>query len=100
MQELGVDLLVSPTTGYAATPFTGADRKATSLAAMHTPPWNSTGSPALSVPMGFDQDALPCGLQIIGKPFRDDLVLRLGYHYQQRTEWHTLTPPMHLQSSV
>mgnify|MGYP001482113629 FL=1 len=28
MQELGVDLLVSPTTGYAATPFTGADKKA------------------------------------------------------------------------
>jgi aspartyl-tRNA(Asn)/glutamyl-tRNA(Gln) amidotransferase subunit A len=100
MQELGVDLLLSPTTGYAATPFTGADRNATSLAAMHTPPWNSTGSPALSVPMGFDQDDLPCGLQIIGKPFRDDLVLRLGYHYQQRTDWHTRTPPMHVQSSI
>ena len=100
MQELGVDLLLSPTTGYAATPFTGADRNATSLAAMHTPPWNSTGSPALSVPMGFDQDDLPCGLQIIGKPFRDDLVLRLGYHYQQRTDWHTQTPPIHLQSTI
>ena len=100
MQELGVDLLVSPTTGYAATPFTGADRKATSLAAMHTPPWNSTGSPALSVPMGFDQDGLPCGMQIIGKPFCDNLVLRLGHHYQQRTDWHTLTPPMHVQSTT
>ena len=100
MQELGVDLLVSPTTGYAATPFTGADKKATSLAAMHTPPWNSTGSPALSVPMGFDQDDLPCGMQIIGKPFCDDLVLRLGHHYQQRTNWHTLTPPMHLQFTI
>ena len=100
MQELDVDLLVSPTTGYAATPFTGADKKATSLAAMHTPPWNSTGSPALSVPMGFDQDDLPCGMQIIGKPFCDDLVLRLGHHYQQRTNWHTLTPPMHVQPTI
>ena len=100
IREAGIDLLVSPTTGYAATPFTGADRKATSLAAMHTPPWNSTGYPALSVPMGFDQDSLPCGMQIIGTPFCDDLVLRLGHHYQQRTDWHTLVPPVHLQSTI
>ena len=71
---------------------------ATSLSAMHTPPWNSTGFPALSVPMGFDQDGLPCGMQIVGKPFADDVVLRLGHHYQQITEWHTRTPSAHLTS--
>lgn len=98
MRKAGVDLLVGPTTGYAATPFSGADRKATSLAAMHTPPWNSTGYPALSIPMGFEQDGLPCGMQVIGMPFQDELVLRLGHHYQQRTEWHTLAPPLHPDS--
>ncbi|MEC8922334.1 MAG: amidase [Actinomycetota bacterium] len=98
MDETGVKVLLSPTTGYAATPFKGADRKATSLAAMHTPAWNSTGFPALSIPMGFDQDGLPCGLQIIGRPFEDDAVLRFGDRYQQLTDWHTRSPQLHANS--
>ncbi|HJM21462.1 MAG TPA: amidase [Acidimicrobiales bacterium] len=98
MDETGVKVLLSPTTGYAATPFKGADRKAISLAAMHTPAWNSAGFPALSVPMGFDQDGLPCGLQIIGRPFEDDVVLCFGDRYQQLTDWHTRSPRLHADS--
>jgi len=75
MDADGIDLLVSPTTGYAATPFSGADPAAVSNRALHTPAWNTTGMPALSVPMGFDADGLPLGLQIIGRPFADGLVL-------------------------
>ncbi len=95
MDAAGVDVLVSPTTGYAATPFSGADPKAVSMAAIHTPAWNATGFPALSVPMGFDEDGLPCGLQIIGRPFADDLVLSVGHRYQQLTDWHLRVPPLH-----
>ena len=95
MDATGVDVLISPTTGYAATPFTGADPKAVSMAALHTPAWNSAGYPALSVPMGFDEDGLPCGLQIIGRPFADDLVLAVGHHYQQITDWHDRVAPLH-----
>ena len=95
MNAAGVDVLVSPTTGYAATPFTGADPRAVSMAAMHTPAWNATGFPALSVPMGFDEDGLPCGLQIIGRPFADDVVLSIGHRYQQLTDWHLRTPALH-----
>ena len=99
MDEAGVEVLLSPTTGYGATPFEGADRKAISLAAIHTPAWNSTGFPALSVPMGFDQDGMPCGMQIIGRPFEDDVVLRLGHRYQQLTEWHKHAPPLHADTN-
>jgi aspartyl-tRNA(Asn)/glutamyl-tRNA(Gln) amidotransferase subunit A len=95
MADQGVDVLVSPTTGYAATPFSGADRRAVAMSAIHTPAWNSAGFPALSVPMGFDEDGLPCGLQIIGRPFADDLVLALGHRYQQHTDWHERQPPTH-----
>ncbi|MFT5531470.1 MAG: aspartyl-tRNA(Asn)/glutamyl-tRNA(Gln) amidotransferase subunit A [Candidatus Poriferisodalaceae bacterium] len=95
MDAATVDLLISPTTGYAASPFTGADPRATSMAAIHTPAWNSTGFPALSVPMGFDQDGLPCGLQIIGRPFADALVLAAGHGYQQQTDWHDQVAPNH-----
>ncbi|MDG2114345.1 MAG: amidase family protein, partial [Actinomycetota bacterium] len=95
MDAADVTVLVSPTTGYAATPFSGADPKAVSMAAIHTPAWNSTGFPALSIPMGFDEDHLPCGLQIIGRPFSDDAVLAVGHRYQQLTSWHERTPPVH-----
>lgn len=88
-----VDVLVSPTTGYGATPFTGGGTDALSIKTLHTPAWNSTGWPALSVPMGFDPDGLPLGLQIIGRPFADDLVLAVGHAYQQVTDWHLRTPP-------
>ncbi len=95
MDDAGVSVLVSPTTGYAATPFSGADPKAVSMAAIHTPAWNSTGFPAMSVPMGFDEDELPCGLQIIGRPFADAEVLRVGHAYQQLTNWHEGVAPIH-----
>lgn len=98
MEESGITVLVSPTTGYAATPFSGADPKAVSMAAIHTPAWNSAGFPALSVPMGLDEDHLPCGLQIIGRPFADDTVLAIGHRYQQLTDWHQRTPPVHIDN--
>ncbi|MEM9656217.1 MAG: amidase [Actinomycetota bacterium] len=94
MAAEGVDLLVSPTTGYGAAPFTGADPAAVSMAALYTPAWNSTGYPALSVPMGFDADGLPLGLQIIGPPFADAAVLAAGHTYQTRTDWHRRRPPV------
>ena len=95
MDVAGVDVLLSPTTGWAATPFSGADRRAVFTKALHTPAWNSTGSPALSVPMGFDHDHLPLGLQIIGRPFADDMVLAVGHQYQQVTDWHVHRAPHH-----
>lgn len=95
LAEEGIDLLVSPTTGYGATPFTGADPAAIASASLHTPAWNSTGFPAVSVPMGFDQDRLPLGLQIIGRPFADGLVLAAADAYQQRTDWHLAVAPNH-----
>ena len=53
---------------------------------------NLAGLPALSVPCGFDDAGLPIGLQIIGKHFGEATVLRLGYAYEQATEWHTRRP--------
>ena len=91
----GLDVLVSPTTGYGAAPFTGGGTEALSIRALHTPAWNSMGWPALSVPMGFDPDGLPLGLQIIGRAFADGMVLAVGHAYQQLTDWHLQKPPHH-----
>jgi len=51
-------------------------------------PFNLTGLPALSICCGFNSDNLPIGLQIIGKPFQEPTVLRVGHYYEQATEWH------------
>jgi aspartyl-tRNA(Asn)/glutamyl-tRNA(Gln) amidotransferase subunit A len=50
-------------------------------------PFNLTGGPALSVPVGFSRAGLPLGMQIIGKPFTEALVYRVGHAYEQATEW-------------
>ena len=48
----------------------------------------------LSVPCGFTADGMPIGLLIYGKPFREDVILRAGYAFQQTTDWHRATPDL------
>ncbi|PRZ41601.1 aspartyl-tRNA(Asn)/glutamyl-tRNA(Gln) amidotransferase subunit A [Antricoccus suffuscus] len=45
-------------------------------------PGNLTGLPGLSVPCGLSNDGLPIGLQILGKPFAEPTVLRIGAAYE------------------
>jgi aspartyl-tRNA(Asn)/glutamyl-tRNA(Gln) amidotransferase subunit A len=52
-----------------------------------TIPVNIAGLPAISIPAGF-ADGLPIGLQIIGKPFAEESILKIAYAYEQATEWH------------
>jgi aspartyl-tRNA(Asn)/glutamyl-tRNA(Gln) amidotransferase subunit A len=57
-----------------------------------TYPWNLTGLPALSVPCGF-AGGLPVGLQLVGRPFDEAMILRAGHAYQEATRWHGERPP-------
>ncbi len=43
-----------------------------------TMPFNATGQPALSIPVGFDRIGLPIGLQIVGRPHDEATVCRIG----------------------
>jgi len=52
-----------------------------------TLPINIAGVPGISIPAGFG-DGLPIGMQIIGKPFGEEAILRVAYAYEQATEWH------------
>ena len=56
-----------------------------------TLPVNIAGLPAISVPAGFT-DGLPIGIQIIGKPFSEETLLKIAHAYQQATEWHKRRP--------
>lgn len=55
-------------------------------------PANLTGLPALSVPCGMTGEGLPIGLQVIGRPFAEAHVLRIGAAYEQATEWGARRP--------
>jgi aspartyl-tRNA(Asn)/glutamyl-tRNA(Gln) amidotransferase subunit A len=51
------------------------------------------GIPAISIPCGF-ADALPVGLQIMGRAFDEERVLQIAYAYEQATEWHKRKPDL------
>ncbi len=59
-----------------------------------TRPFNGLGLPALTVPCGFSADGRPFALQIVGRPFAEATVLRLGHAYQGVTDWHTRRPTL------
>ncbi|MGB9082107.1 MAG: Asp-tRNA(Asn)/Glu-tRNA(Gln) amidotransferase subunit GatA [Desulfuromonadaceae bacterium] len=59
------------------------------LSDIFTIPVNLAGTCAMSLPAGFSNSGLPIGLQLIGKPFGEETVLRAAYAFEQATEWHT-----------
>jgi aspartyl-tRNA(Asn)/glutamyl-tRNA(Gln) amidotransferase subunit A len=56
-----------------------------------TLPINIAGVPAISIPAGFSRN-LPIGMQIIGKPFSEETILRIAFAYEQATDWHKRKP--------
>ena len=56
--------------------------------------WNVTGQPVLALPNGFGRKGLPLGMQIIGRPFGEPTILRVGHAYERATEWHTRRPAL------
>jgi aspartyl-tRNA(Asn)/glutamyl-tRNA(Gln) amidotransferase subunit A len=58
-----------------------------------TLPINIAGLPAISIPAGF-ADGLPIGMQVIGKPFDEETILRVAFAYEQATDWHKRKPPI------
>ena len=58
-----------------------------------TVPANLTGCPAISIPCGF-KNGLPVGMQIIGRPFDEDTILKVAYAFEQSTDYHKLRPPI------
>jgi aspartyl-tRNA(Asn)/glutamyl-tRNA(Gln) amidotransferase subunit A len=45
--------------------------------------FNSTGLPAISIPIGVTKDEMPLGAQIIGPPFREEVILSIAYCYER-----------------
>ena len=59
-----------------------------------TRPFNTLGLPALSVPCGASADGRPLALQLVGRPFDEATLLRLGHAYETTTAWHRRRPAL------
>ncbi len=91
-----VDLLaapVAPSTAFKLGEKT-EDPLAMYLEDVFTLPANLAGVPGLAFPVGFDEQGLPIGMQLMGPHFREDLLFRVAHAYQQTTDWHTRVPPV------
>ncbi|ABB30324.1 glutamyl-tRNA(Gln) amidotransferase, A subunit [Geobacter metallireducens RCH3] len=59
------------------------------LSDIFTIPVNLAGTCAVSVPAGMSGAGLPIGLQLIGRPFGEETILRAAHAFEQATAWHT-----------
>jgi amidase len=82
MDEMRIDVLVFPTATYP--PKLNGDRNTTPAgtlsgiaSALH---W-----PAAVVPMGYSHDSLPSGLQLMGRPWSEPILIEIAYAYEQAT---------------
>jgi aspartyl-tRNA(Asn)/glutamyl-tRNA(Gln) amidotransferase subunit A len=97
-----VDVFVCPTLPFTATPMgattvvieNGVEEDMLSAIMQFTGVASLTGLPALNVPCGFDGDGLPIGMQLIGRPFDEATLFRMGHAYQGSTDFHTRAPSL------
>ena len=85
------DALLTPTAQTAAMPIDRVDQSGT--AAYFTRAGNYLGLCGLAVPNGFTREGLPTSLQILCGPGEEAMALRIGWAYEQATEWKTRRPP-------
>lgn len=59
-----------------------------------TIPCNIAGLPGISVPCGLTANGLPIGVQVLGRPFDEETVLRVAHAFEQRSGWSQKRPPV------
>ena len=89
-----VDLIVTPTT---PTPAFKLGEKSENplqmyLSDIFTISVNLAGLPAIALPCGLSKSGLPIGMQLIGRAFEEETILRAANAYEQATEWHLKRP--------
>lgn len=91
---LHAPVMTMPVPTRAETAPSGTDNIMDMLARItrNTRPINFLGLPALSVPAGFSDNALPLAFQLIGRPFAEDVLMKVGDAYQRETDWHMRAP--------
>jgi aspartyl-tRNA(Asn)/glutamyl-tRNA(Gln) amidotransferase subunit A len=84
---------VAPTTAFRLGEHND-DPLAMYLEDIFTLPANLAGIPGIAFPVGFDNQGLPVGIQLMGSHFREDLLLQVTKAFQQITDWHHHRPDL------
>ena len=87
----GYDALLTPTLPITALPVADVDEATAPLAAF-TRAVNYLGGCALSLPAGFSAAGLPIGVQVVGAPYSEPMLVRIGRGFQDETDWHLRRP--------
>ena len=59
-----------------------------------TPPFNTTGQPAASLPLHWNAAGLPIGVQLVAAPGRDDLIIQIAARLERARPWAHRRPPV------
>ncbi|MDR3371631.1 Asp-tRNA(Asn)/Glu-tRNA(Gln) amidotransferase subunit GatA [Rhodoferax sp.] len=88
------DVIAGPVAPTVAWPLGGHgnDPLADYLADIFTLPASLAGLPGMSLPVGFDTENLPVGMQLIGNHLTESRLLNVAHRFQQATDWHTRRP--------
>ena len=87
------DALLLPTTPIPAVPLAEVDQSKAPMSRL-TRPINFLGLCGLALPCGFSGEGLPLSLQIVGRAFDEARILRVGWAYEQATDWRKRRPPL------
>jgi aspartyl-tRNA(Asn)/glutamyl-tRNA(Gln) amidotransferase subunit A len=101
-EDNGLEAMLWPTLPVTTAPFEqlaapredGAEGTAITAMVHHTFQANITGQPALSVPCGLADNGLPVGFQLLGRPFDEATLFRIGRAYEREHNWPSLSPPL------
>ena len=61
----------------------------------YTAQFNMTGQPAISLPLHTSTDGLPMGVQFVGAPYREDVLIRLAAQLESAAPWSARRPAVH-----
>src|SRR5690606_23698923 len=92
-----VDLLLMPAVGHAGVTVERLNRFDEEMfwsIMRFTAPFTMSGHPTLTLPSGFTDDGAPIGLQLTGRLFGEQPLLRAGRAYQGVTDWHRRRPDL------
>jgi amidase len=56
--------------------------------------WNTTGQPAVSVPLSWDEQDLPVGVQVVARPGDESTLIRLSSQLEEARPWRDRRPPV------
>jgi amidase len=106
--ERGFDLLLTPTMGEPPTELGSFDPEPGNPAspifraipvAGFTAYWNASGQPAISLPLRWNDDGLPIGVQLVAAYGREDLLVRVAAQLEEAQPWSDRRPPLHAGES-